>query len=134
MRSSWILKRTAGKNGRVLGGHYIRLKHVTDVDSTKRGSKKGSLYGEKSIFYELNKRKARVRTRNCDCTRSQAVSVVAYVSRTAGVFFFVHRNDRGPSNIMRLAMSFVSCPSQVTLVINDLVFFIITCPEHHSSK
>jgi len=52
-------------------------------------------------------------------------------------FFFLfctHEWSWGPPNVMRLAMSFVSCPSQVTLVINELVFFIITCSEHHSSK
>jgi hypothetical protein len=81
--------------GGILGGHYIRLKHVTAVDSTRHASQnKCRPYGEKSLFYELNKRKARVRTRNCDCTRSQAVSVVAYVSRTPGLFF-VHTNVRG---------------------------------------
>lgn len=95
--------------------------------------KKSRLYGAKSLFYELKRRKARVRTRNCDCTRSQAVSAVADVSRTPGDFFHVHEWS-WPPNIMRLAMSFVSCPSQVTFVINELVFFIITCSEHHSSK
>jgi hypothetical protein len=104
MRSSCILKRIAVKKkkrererereSRVLGGHYIRLKHVTAVDSTRHGSKKRRLYCEKSIFYELNKRKARVRTRNCDCTRSQTVRVFAYVSRNPGLFF-VHTTDRG---------------------------------------
>ena len=94
---------------------------------------KSLLYVEKSIFYERNKRKGRVRTRNYDCTRSQAVSVVAYVSRNSRVIFCAHEWS-WPPNVMRLAMSFVSCPSQVTFVISELVFFIITCSEHHSSK
>jgi len=62
------------------------------------------------------------------------VSLLKYHELQGYFFFFVHTNDRGLLPSCDLPMSFVSCPSQVRFVINELVFFIIIRSEHHSSK